>query len=118
MIQSCTRCSRLLLSLLLLLLQLGRLRFLTELQVYGNKLTALPVSLGLCVKLTLLEAGNNQITAFPPELSSNLVALKELFLYKNQVRHSPFGVRRRCSGWERACVRTHVCLMLAWFLRL
>ena len=42
-------------------LQIGKLKFLTELQLYNNKLTALPTMLGHCSQLTLLHVGGNRV---------------------------------------------------------
>ncbi len=42
-------------------LQIGKLKFLSELQVYNNKLTELPLSLGHCSQLTLLHVGGNKV---------------------------------------------------------
>jgi Leucine-rich repeat (LRR) protein len=76
--------------------QIGKLKLLTELQVFGNKLTALPATLGHCNKLQLLHAGGNQITAFPVELCACLINLTELFLYKNAVGSAVFF---QSTGW-------------------
>ena len=69
--------------------QIGKLRFLVELQAQNNKITAIPDAIKACGKLTLLHMGSNQLTELPGDLWESLPDLKELYLYKNTITACP-----------------------------
>lgn len=70
--------------------ELGQLVALRRLDLYGNRLRTLPLSIGRLRNLTILDIRNNMFTidTFPPAIG-NLPNLQKLFMSANKIGHMP-----------------------------
>ena len=67
---------------------IGQLKKLTKLSLYGNALTSLPVEIGQLKKLTKLSLYGNELTSLPVEIGQ-LKNLVELNLKNNKLLYLP-----------------------------
>jgi len=68
--------------------EIGSLKNLTDLSLYGNHLTTLPLEIGNMTNLTSLNLSNNQLTSLPIQIGS-LVNLTSLVLSDNDLTDLP-----------------------------